>query len=86
MWIYIYKFIKKRMLLKYKICLIIQDNQQIAFNITNIYIIILVARFFCIFMVLTARFDLELIQYNAINTFVHAKLDETVYMRILDEY
>ena len=37
-------------------------------------------------MILAAQFNLKLIQYDAVNTFVHAKLNETVFMRILDEY
>ena len=30
---------------------------------------------------MAARFDLELIQYDVTNAFVHAKLDREVYMR-----
>lgn len=37
-------------------------------------------------MVLAAWFDLELTQYDAVNAFVHAKLDETVFMKMPDGY
>ena len=31
---------------------------------------------------LAARFDLEIIQYDAINAFVHVDLDEEIYMKM----
>jgi hypothetical protein len=37
-------------------------------------------------MAIAARFDLEMIQYDAVNTFVHAKLDDKVFMRMPDGY
>ena len=33
-------------------------------------------------MAIAARFDLEMIQYDAINAFVHADLDEEVYIKM----
>ena len=33
-------------------------------------------------MAIAARFDLEMIQYDAINTFVHTSLDEVIYMKM----
>jgi hypothetical protein len=33
-------------------------------------------------MAIAARFDLEMIQYDAVNAFVHAKLDEKVFMKM----
>ena len=33
-------------------------------------------------MAIAARFNLEMIQYDTINAFVHADLDEEVYMKI----
>lgn len=37
-------------------------------------------------MAIAARFDLELIQYDAVNAFVNAKLDRTVFMRMPHGY
>jgi hypothetical protein len=33
-------------------------------------------------MTIAARFDLELLQYDAVNAFVNADLDEDVYMEL----
>ena len=32
-------------------------------------------------MTITAKFDLETVQMNVVNTFVNSKLDEVMYMR-----
>jgi Reverse transcriptase (RNA-dependent DNA polymerase) len=37
-------------------------------------------------MAIAARFGLEMIQYEAVNAFVHAKLDEKIYMRMPKGY
>ena len=63
-----------------------QEDQQVKNDLITTYAATLTARFFRVFMALAARFNLELIQYNAVNIFVHAKLDETVFMRMPDEH
>ena len=42
----------------------------------------LAARSFCIVMAIAARFDLELVQYDAVNAFVNALLTETTFMQM----
>ena len=37
-------------------------------------------------MAIAARFDLELIQFDAVNAFVNSKIDEEVYMRMPPGY
>ena len=37
-------------------------------------------------MAITIRFDLELIQYDAVNAFVNAKIDKDVYIRLPPSY
>ena len=37
-------------------------------------------------MAITAYFDLELKQYNTVNAFIYAPLDEEVYMRMPPSY
>jgi hypothetical protein len=64
----------------------VQEDQQIKLVFTGIYTATLAACFFCVFMVLAAHFDLELTQYDAVNIFVHVKLDETVFMKMPDGY
>ena len=86
MWVYIYKFIKKRMLAKCKTWLVVWEDQQIKLIFTDIYIIILVACFFHVFMIMIVWFDLKLTQYDTVNIFMHANLNETVFMKMLDEY
>nr|XP_036574506.1 polyprotein [Colletotrichum truncatum]KAF6780949.1 polyprotein [Colletotrichum truncatum] len=41
---------------------------------------------FRVLIAVAARFDLELLQYDAVNAFVHADLDETVYMELPPGY
>ena len=62
----------------------VQEDQQIKNNLITIYAAILAAYFFRVFMTLAARFNLELIQYDAVNTFVHVKLDKTVFIQMPD--
>jgi hypothetical protein len=38
------------------------------------------------FMVIAAKFDLELKQYDVTNAFVHATLDRDIYIRMLRGY
>src|SRR5436190_17325984 len=85
MWVYVYKFTKKRMLAKCKTRLVVCGDQQIKLN-SSTYTVTLAAHFFCVFMALAAQFDLELIQYDAINAFMHANLDETVFMKMSNRY
>jgi hypothetical protein len=35
---------------------------------------------------ITTKFDLEIKQYDVINTFVHAAINREIYIRILKEY
>ena len=37
-------------------------------------------------MMLAAQFDLKLTQYDTVNVFVHANLNETVFIKMSDEY
>ena len=74
------------MLTKCKTYLIVQDNQQVKSDFTDIYVVTFVTHFFHVFMTLAAQFDLKLTQYDAVNIFVHAKLNETVFMKMSDKY
>jgi Reverse transcriptase (RNA-dependent DNA polymerase) len=47
----------------------------------NTYAVTLAARSFRTFMAIAARFDSELKQYDEVNAFVHASLDEEIYIR-----
>jgi Reverse transcriptase (RNA-dependent DNA polymerase)/GAG-pre-integrase domain len=85
MWIYVYKFDKHGRLLKCKARLVVRGDQQAKAELDT-YAATLAARSFRTFMAIAARFDLELKQYDAVNAFVHAPLDSTVYMRMPPGY
>ena len=42
--------------------------------------------FFCIFIMLAAQFDLKLTQYDTVNVFMHANLNEIIFMKMSDKY
>ena len=52
----------------------------------NIYAATLVSKNFKVLLVIIIKFDLKLYQYNAINTFIHTKLNKVVYIKILPGY
>jgi Reverse transcriptase (RNA-dependent DNA polymerase) len=82
MWVYIYKFDKHGRLAKCKARLVVRGDQQSKSMTGDTYAATLAARSFRVFIAIAARFDLELIQYDAVNAFVHANLDEKVCMKM----
>ena len=83
MWVYIYKFDKHGRFLKCKARLVVRGDQHaITREIT--YATTLAGRSFRTLIAIAARFDLELIQYDAVNAFVNANLDDDVaiYMKM----
>jgi hypothetical protein len=86
MWVYVYKFDKHGRLAKCKARLVVRGDQQAKSTIGDTYAATLAARSFRVFMAIAARFDLELIQYDAVNAFVHAKLDENICMKMPQGY
>ena len=65
---------------KCKIKLIICENQQIYENLF-IRIIILINMMFQILINITAKFDLKIIQINAVNVFMNCMLNEIIYIK-----
>ena len=86
MWVYVYKFDKAGWLVKCKARLVVRGDQQRRENGADTYAATLAGRSFKALLAIATRFDLELIQYDAVNAFVHAKLDEVVYMRMPPGY
>ena len=86
MWVYLYKFDKHGCFLKCKARFVVQGDQQAAHLRESTYAATLAGRSFRALITIAARFDLELIQYDAINAFVNAKLDEEVYMKMPSGY
>jgi hypothetical protein len=58
------------------------ENQQTAGDLLT-RATTLASTTFCMLMAITARFDLETRQLDAINAFVNCDLDEIVYIRLL---
>ncbi|EEA25069.1 conserved hypothetical protein [Talaromyces marneffei ATCC 18224] len=86
MWIYVYKQDKKGRLVKCKARLVVRGDQEKRDDMRDTYAATLAARSFRTFMAIAARFDLELKQYDAVNAFVNAKLDEEIFMRMAPGY
>ena len=81
-WVYVYKFDKHGRFLKTKARLVVRGDQQAKSLTENTYAATLAGRSFRTLIAIAARFDLELIQYDAVNAFVNAKLEEDVFMKM----
>jgi hypothetical protein len=86
MWVYVYKFDKHGRLIKCKARLVVRGDQQKRIGSQNTYAATLAARSFRTLMAIAARFDLELKQYDAVNAFVNAPLEEEIFMRMPPGY
>lgn len=64
----------------------VRDDQEKRDNIRDIYAATLAARSFRTFMAIAARFGLELKQYDAVNAFVNAILDEEMFIKMAPGY
>ena len=84
LWVFSYKLDKDGYLLKYKARLCVRGDLQITFADT--YAATLAARTFRALMALSAAFNLEIRQYDAINAFVNSKLDEEIFCECPDGF
>ena len=82
MWRFVYKTDKHRFLTKCKARLVVCGNQQEQGELLT-RATTLAGTVFRTLMVTTAKFDLETIQIDAVNAFVHCDLDEVVYMKLI---
>jgi hypothetical protein len=85
-WVYVYKFDKHSRFLKTKTRLVVQGDQQAKSLTENTYTAMLAGRSFRTIIAIAARFDLELIQYDTVNAFVNAKLEEDMFMKMPSEH
>lgn len=81
-WVYVYKFDKHGRYQKAKARLVVRGDQQFKQVGESNYAATLAGRSFRTVMAIAARFDLELKQYDAVNAFVNANLDEDVFMKM----
>lgn len=86
MWVYIYKFDKHGRFRACKARLVVRGDQQTKAIHEETYAATLAGRSFRTLMAIAARFDLELIQYDAVNAFVNARLEKDVFMRMPPGY
>ena len=78
-WVFTYKFDEKGFLLKYKARLVVRGDLQPDLQ-EETYAATLAARIFRFLMALTAYFDLEAQQFDAVNAFTNAKLRSKVWV------
>jgi len=79
--VFIYKTDKHRFLQKYKACLVVYGNQQAPGDLPT-KATILTNIIFQTLMAITAKFNLETTQIDAINAFVYCNLNEVVYIKL----
>jgi hypothetical protein len=79
MWVYTYKPDQDGRLAKFKARLVIRGDMEPK-TAEDVYAATLAARSFRVLMALTAKYDLETAQMDAVNAFMNAKLDREVYM------
>jgi hypothetical protein len=81
MWVYVYKTDKQGYLRKCKARLVVRGDQQQKSTTEETYASTLAGKSFRTLMAISARFDLELLQFDAVNAFVNADLHSEVFMR-----
>lgn len=80
-WVFVYKSDKHGRLLKCKARLVALGNQQHQCDLPT-RATTLAMTSLRVLLAMVAKFDLETLQIDAVNAFVHADLDELVYMRM----
>jgi hypothetical protein len=81
MWTFVYKMDKHRYLQRCKAQLVVCRNQQEKGNLPT-RATTLASMAFWTLIGITVKFDLETVQIDTVNAFVHCNLDEVVYMRM----
>ena len=84
-WVFVYKTDKHGSLQKCKARLVVCGNQQRKCDLPT-RATTLATTSLRVLLALIARFDLETIQLDAVNAFVHADLDETVFIKMPPGY
>jgi Reverse transcriptase (RNA-dependent DNA polymerase) len=79
-WVFTYKFDEEGFLIKYKARLVVRGDLQPQGN-EETYAATLATRVFRFLMALTAYFDLEAKQFDAINAFTNAQINSKIWIR-----
>ena len=80
-----YKTDKYGHLQKCKARLVVCGNQQKRYKLPT-RVTTLAITFLRVLLVFTAKFDIETIQFNTVNTFVHLDLNKIVFVYMLPRY
>lgn len=80
-WVFTYKVDSHDRITKCKARLLVRGDQQEKTDLPT-RAATLASNYFRVLLALVAKFGLETAQLDAINAFVHADLDETVYMKL----
>ena len=84
-WVFTYKYNADGFLIKHKTRLIVRNDMQ-KMNNQNVYVATLTFKMFRTLIVLMTTFSLKTRQLNAINVFLNAHNNETIYCYMFDEY
>ncbi len=85
-WVFIYKIDSDDFLLKFKVRIMIREDLQMIDNAQNVYVFTLASKVFRMLMIMMTVYRLKTRQLDAVNAFLNAINDETVYCYMLDEY
>ncbi len=83
-WVFKYKFDIDDYLKKFKTRLCVRNDLQSTDQ--NTYAITLTVKTFRALMIISTVFDLEIWQYDAINTFINSEIDEELYSECSNEF
>jgi hypothetical protein len=84
--VYTYKLDKEHHFIKCKARLVVRGNQQQNVTAQETYAATLASQSFRIALVIAARFNLELKQFNVTNAFVHTLINRIVYIKMPQGY
>lgn len=85
MWVFTYKLDVDGFLDKFKARLVVRGDLQVS-EFKDTYAATLAARIFRAMMAIAAYFDLDMHQFDAINAFCNAAIDEVIYVRWPDGF
>jgi hypothetical protein len=80
--VYIYKTDKHGRFVKIKARLVVQGDQQHIRQDEKTYAATLAGRLFRTLIAIAARFRLQMLQFDVVNAFVHAKLDRPIFIKM----
>lgn len=83
-WVFTYKFDTEGYLLKFKARLCVRGDLQ--FIERDTFAATLAGKSFRSLIAITAAFDLDTLQLNAVNAFINSPIDEEIFCQIPDGY